>query len=58
MSLLKPRRRTEPAVTAHEENRRQAWRLNALSLDYPHPRTRAMIDELDTAATESTGAPR
>ncbi|MGV9662670.1 hypothetical protein ACWDUL_28790 [Nocardia niigatensis] len=58
MNLLRLRRRPEPAVSAHEDDRRQAWRLNALSLDYPHPRTRARIDELDAAAPDSTGAPR
>ncbi|MFJ9366082.1 hypothetical protein ACIRRA_16940 [Nocardia sp. NPDC101769] len=58
MNLLRLRRRTAPAVTAHEDDRRHAWRLTALSLDYPHPRTRARIDELDAAAPESTGVTR
>ncbi|WP_433591521.1 hypothetical protein [Nocardia sp. CA-145437] len=64
MNLLRLRRRSVPAVTASDNDRREVWRRDALSLDYPHPRTRALIDELDAdpetggATAESTGASR
>ncbi|MGW4355017.1 hypothetical protein ACWELJ_23325 [Nocardia sp. NPDC004582] len=64
MKLIGLRRRSVPAVTASDNDRREVWRRDALSLDYPHPRTRALIDELDAtaetggAAPESTGAAR
>ncbi|MEU1205922.1 hypothetical protein [Nocardia sp. NPDC005825] len=64
MNLLRLRRRSVPAVTASDNERREVWRRDALSLDYPHPRTRALLDELDAtsetggAASESTGASR
>ncbi|MFD7844735.1 hypothetical protein ACFV4K_17580 [Nocardia sp. NPDC059764] len=64
MNLLGLRWRSVPAVAANDNDRREVWRRDALSLDYPHPRTRALIDELDAnsetggAASESTEASR
>ncbi|MFE3192316.1 nitrate reductase molybdenum cofactor assembly chaperone [Nocardia sp. NPDC059240] len=52
MSLLKLRRRPEPAVAMNDRDRRLVWRLAALLLDYPSAQTLAMLDELDAAAAE------
>lgn len=46
MSLLKLRRRPEPAVSMSERDRRLIWRMAALLLDYPTEQTLAMVDEL------------
>ncbi|MET8427055.1 nitrate reductase molybdenum cofactor assembly chaperone [Nocardia sp. NPDC004860] len=58
MSLLKLRRRPEPAVAMSERDRRLVWRLGALLLDYPSAQTLAMLDELDAAAAELPDAVR
>ncbi|MGV9613378.1 nitrate reductase molybdenum cofactor assembly chaperone [Nocardia xishanensis] len=52
MSLLKLRRRPEPAVRMAERDRRLVWRLAALLLDYPSRDTLAMVDQLSSAADE------
>ncbi|WP_433591522.1 nitrate reductase molybdenum cofactor assembly chaperone [Nocardia sp. CA-145437] len=52
MSLLKLRRRPEPAVALSERDRRLVWRLSALLLDYPNAQTLSLLDELDAAAAE------
>ncbi|MEU8898356.1 nitrate reductase molybdenum cofactor assembly chaperone [Nocardia sp. NPDC048505] len=52
MSLLKLRRRPEPAIRIAEHDRRLIWRMAALLLDYPNESTLAMLDQLDRAATE------
>lgn len=52
MSLLKLRRRPEPAIQLSDHDRRLVWRLGALLLDYPGEQTLAMLDELDSAAAE------
>ncbi|WP_378740655.1 nitrate reductase molybdenum cofactor assembly chaperone [Nocardia brasiliensis] len=52
MALLKVRRRPEPAVPIAERDRRLVWRMAALLLDYPHPETLAMVDEMVAAAAE------
>ncbi|MGV9586202.1 nitrate reductase molybdenum cofactor assembly chaperone [Nocardia farcinica] len=52
MSLLKLRRRPEPAVAMSERDRRLVWRLAALALDYPGPPLLELLDELTAAATE------
>ncbi|MEU2253270.1 nitrate reductase molybdenum cofactor assembly chaperone [Nocardia xishanensis] len=52
MSLLKLRRRPEPAVRMAERERRLVWRLAALLLDYPSRDTLAMVDQLSSAADE------
>jgi nitrate reductase delta subunit len=52
MSLLKLRRRPEPAVQMSERDRRLVWRVAALLLDYPSPETIAMIAELSSATEE------
>ncbi|MFE2957629.1 nitrate reductase molybdenum cofactor assembly chaperone [Nocardia tengchongensis] len=52
MSLLKLRRRPEPAVALSDRDRRLVWRLGALLLDYPNAQTLAMLDELDAATAE------
>lgn len=57
MNLLRLRRRAVPAVTASDNDRREAWRRDALSLDYPNPRTRALIDELGAEAEPGSAAP-
>ncbi|MFE3982929.1 hypothetical protein ACFXPR_00425 [Nocardia tengchongensis] len=63
MSRWNLRRRAEPAITPVDPQQRLDWRIDALALDYPHPRTRALIDAdtadvTDTAAPEATGATR
>ncbi|MFF0608155.1 hypothetical protein ACFYUD_05750 [Nocardia tengchongensis] len=60
MSRWNLRRRTEPAIAPVDPQQRLDWRIDALALDYPHPRTRALIDAdtTDTAAPEATGATR
>lgn len=50
MSLLKLRRRPEPAVALPEQDRLLTWRLAALLLDYPGRETLAMLDTLAAAA--------
>ncbi|WP_342222257.1 nitrate reductase molybdenum cofactor assembly chaperone, partial [Nocardia gipuzkoensis] len=50
MSLLKLRRRPEPAVELAQRDRQLVWRIAALLLDYPSEQTLAMVDQLDTAA--------
>ncbi|MGW4330637.1 nitrate reductase molybdenum cofactor assembly chaperone [Nocardia sp. NPDC004573] len=50
MSLLKLRRRPEPAVQLAQRDRQLVWRIAALLLDYPTEQTLAMIDQLTTAA--------
>ncbi|WP_067687758.1 nitrate reductase molybdenum cofactor assembly chaperone [Nocardia jejuensis] len=52
MSLLKLRRRPEPAVAMAERDRRLVWRLAALLLDYPGEQLLAMQDELASAVGE------
>jgi len=52
VSLLKLRRRPEPAVAMSERDRRLVWRLAALALDYPGPPLLGLLDELTAAATE------
>lgn len=52
MALLKVRRRPEPAVPIAERDRRLVWRMAALLLDYPHPETLAIVDEMAAAAAE------
>lgn len=52
MSLLKLRRRPEPAVRMSERDRRLIWRLTALVLDYPGRELLGMLDELSAAAAE------
>ncbi|MBH0775692.1 nitrate reductase molybdenum cofactor assembly chaperone [Nocardia bovistercoris] len=52
MSLLKIRRRPEPAVQVCERDRRLVWRLAALLLDYPGADTLAMLDDLSAAAAQ------
>ncbi|MBL1076319.1 nitrate reductase molybdenum cofactor assembly chaperone [Nocardia sp. 2] len=52
MSLLKLRRRPEPAVALSERDRRLVWRIAALLLDYPGEQTLAMLDELASAIAE------
>ncbi|MGV9820863.1 nitrate reductase molybdenum cofactor assembly chaperone [Nocardia xishanensis] len=52
MSLLKLRRRPEPAVRMAERDRRLVWRLAALLLDYPSRDTLAMVGQLSSAADE------
>jgi nitrate reductase delta subunit len=51
MSLLKLRRRPEPAVELAQRDRQLVWRIAALLLDYPGERTLAMVGQLATAAT-------
>ncbi|QLY32980.1 nitrate reductase molybdenum cofactor assembly chaperone [Nocardia huaxiensis] len=58
MSLLKLRRRPEPAVQMSERERRLVWRLAALLLDYPGEQTLAMLDELAGAISELPDAVR
>ncbi|MBF6327096.1 nitrate reductase molybdenum cofactor assembly chaperone [Nocardia transvalensis] len=52
MSLLRVRRRPEPAVPMSERDRRLVWRLAALLLDYPSAETLAMVDELSAATAQ------
>ncbi|MGW0250027.1 nitrate reductase molybdenum cofactor assembly chaperone [Nocardia goodfellowii] len=52
MSLLKVRRRPEPAIRISEHERRLVWRMAALLLDYPNADTLAMLDQLSSAAAE------
>ncbi|WP_194833140.1 nitrate reductase molybdenum cofactor assembly chaperone [Nocardia sp. XZ_19_369] len=52
MSLLKVRRRPEPAVPMAERDRRVVWRIAALLLDYPSEQLLAMTDDLVSAATQ------
>ncbi|MFI6868805.1 nitrate reductase molybdenum cofactor assembly chaperone [Nocardia sp. NPDC050406] len=52
MSLLKLRRRPEPAATMSERDRRLIWRMAALLLDYPTEQTLAMVDELAAVVGE------
>ncbi|MGX1776311.1 nitrate reductase molybdenum cofactor assembly chaperone [Nocardia brasiliensis] len=52
MSILKLRRRPEPAVAMTERDRHLVWRLAALLLDYPNDALLAMTDRLDSAAAE------
>ncbi|WP_067716206.1 nitrate reductase molybdenum cofactor assembly chaperone [Nocardia yamanashiensis] len=52
MSLLKLRRRPEPAVGMTDQQRRVVWRLAALLLDYPGEQTLALLDELAAAIAE------
>ncbi|MGW4244178.1 nitrate reductase molybdenum cofactor assembly chaperone [Nocardia sp. NPDC004722] len=58
MSLLKLRRRPEPAVAMTERDRRLVWRLGALLLDYPGAQTLGMLDELTAATAELPEAVR
>ncbi|MFQ6391819.1 nitrate reductase molybdenum cofactor assembly chaperone [Nocardia sp. KC 131] len=51
MSLLKVRRRPEPAVPMPERDRRLVWRIGALLLDYPSEQLLAEIDQIFDAAT-------
>ncbi|WP_458690214.1 hypothetical protein [Nocardia tengchongensis] len=57
MSRWNLRRRSEPAITPVDPQQRLDWRIDALALDYPHPRTRALMDA-DAAAPDATGATR
>lgn len=52
MSLLKLRRRPEPAVAMTDQQRRVVWRLAALLLDYPGEQTLAILEELTAAVAE------
>ncbi|MBF6174691.1 nitrate reductase molybdenum cofactor assembly chaperone [Nocardia blacklockiae] len=52
MSLLKVRRRPQPAVQMSERDRRLVWRIAALLLDYPGRETLAMAGELSDATAE------
>ncbi|WP_024799752.1 nitrate reductase molybdenum cofactor assembly chaperone [Nocardia sp. BMG51109] len=52
MSLLKLRRRPEPAVRMPERDRRLVWRIAALLLDYPGEKTLGMAEELSAAIAE------
>ncbi|GAB0105580.1 hypothetical protein JMUB6875_45590 [Nocardia sp. JMUB6875] len=54
MNLRRLRRRTETITAPVDHEQRLGWRLNALGLDYPHPRTRALLDD----APDSPGATR
>ncbi|MFR9751244.1 nitrate reductase molybdenum cofactor assembly chaperone [Nocardia sp. 004] len=50
MSLLKLRRRQEPAIELTQRERQLVWRIAALLLDYPSEQTLAMADQVATAA--------
>ncbi|WP_194815131.1 nitrate reductase molybdenum cofactor assembly chaperone [Nocardia sp. XZ_19_385] len=52
MSLLKVRRRPEPAIRISEHERRLVWRMAALLLDYPNESALAMLDQLSSATAE------
>ncbi|WP_330228926.1 nitrate reductase molybdenum cofactor assembly chaperone [Nocardia sp. NBC_00508] len=52
MSLLKLRRRPEPAVELAQRDRQLVWRIAALLLDYPTEQTLSMAGQLATAAAE------
>ncbi|MFC9894086.1 nitrate reductase molybdenum cofactor assembly chaperone [Nocardia sp. NPDC127579] len=52
MSLLKVRRRPEPAVRMSEHERRLIWRMAALLLDYPNESALALLDQLSSATAE------
>ncbi|WP_067817598.1 nitrate reductase molybdenum cofactor assembly chaperone [Nocardia inohanensis] len=52
MSLLKLRRRPEPAVSMTDQQRRVVWRAAALLLDYPGEQTLALVDELAAVVAE------
>lgn len=52
MSLLKLRRRPEPAVPISERDRCLVWRIAALLLDYPGRETLALVGELSGATAE------
>ncbi|WP_280442049.1 nitrate reductase molybdenum cofactor assembly chaperone [Nocardia brasiliensis] len=52
MTILKLRRRPEPAVAMTERDRHLIWRLAALLLDYPSDSLLAMTDRLNCAAAE------
>ncbi|MFC3961788.1 nitrate reductase molybdenum cofactor assembly chaperone [Nocardia jiangsuensis] len=49
MSLLKLRRRPEPAVSLPEPDRLLVWRLAALLLDYPGRETLELLDTVSAA---------
>ncbi|KIA59475.1 nitrate reductase molybdenum cofactor assembly chaperone [Nocardia vulneris] len=55
MTILKLRRRPEPAVAMTERDRHLVWRLAALLLDYPSDSLLAMKDRLACAAAELPG---
>src|SRR5690606_3400614 len=52
MNLLKVRRRPEPAVRIRERDRRLAWRVAALLLDYPGESLLVALDDLSAAVAE------
>jgi nitrate reductase delta subunit len=52
MTMLKLRRRPEPAMPMPERDRRLVWRISALLLDYPGADLLAAIDEISCAVTE------
>ncbi|WP_460717658.1 hypothetical protein [Nocardia heshunensis] len=51
-------RRSRPALVTAEHPRRLAWRMDALSLDYPNARTTLRRDQLETPAIDSGGSAR
>ncbi|WP_067659809.1 nitrate reductase molybdenum cofactor assembly chaperone [Nocardia harenae] len=55
MSLLKLRRRPEPAVALPEADRLLVWRLAALLLDYPGRETLALLDTVSSAVERLPG---